>query len=293
MDDDLRRAIERLVPAGGGAQWRHVGASGFGDAWSVDAGGRRHFVKIASQGRAEMIDCEADGLRALAGTGAIRVPRIVASGSTGSSAFLVLEWLDVAGPAQAMLGRSLAQLHRAQPPQGPHGERFGWHRDNWIGATLQVNTWSDDWCAFFRDQRLAPQLARAADNGHRGLQHPGGELLAALPTLLGDHRPVPSLVHGDLWSGNAATLRDGDGAVFDPAVYVGDREVDLAMIELFGGFDPGFRDAYEARWPLDDGYPLRRDVYNCYHLLNHLNLFGSGYLSRVQSCIATLLAATR
>jgi len=241
-----------------------------------------------------MIDAEADGLRLLAATGAIRVPAVAAAGGEGDVAYLVLDWLDLDGALDhAALGRALAALHRAPTPHGPRGERFGGARDNWIGGTPQRNGWHDDWPAFFRDARLAPQLALAARNGYgNALARDGARLLERVPQMLRDHDPAPSLLHGDLWSGNAAALRDGTPAIFDPAAYVGDRETDLAMTELFGGFAPAFHAAYRAAWPLADGYARRRTLYNLYHVLNHLNLFGAGYLARAQRDVAWLLEET-
>ena len=255
--------------------------------------GRRVFVKRAAGADAAMLACEADGLRALAATGTIRVPAIVAENATANDAHLALEWLDLAAPIEPVaLGRALAALHCAPPPRGPCGERFGWHRDNFIGGTPQVNDWGDDWTAFFRDARLAPQLERAFHNGFHGhLERDGARLLLELPGSLRDHAPSPSLVHGDLWQGNAGTLPDGTPVVFDPAVYVGDGEVDLAMTELFGGFGGAFMRAYESVRPIAPGYALRRELYNLYHLLNHLNLFGAAYLARTERAVARLLEA--
>jgi fructosamine-3-kinase len=251
--------------------------------------GRRVFVKRAAA--AAMLACEADGLRALAATGAIRVPAILAEAVAVDDAHLVLEWLDLTAPTEPVaLGRALAALHGATAPRGPRGQRFGWHRDNFIGATLQINDWADDWTAFFRDARLVPQLERAHRNGYRGdLERDGVRLLSRLSDLLRDHAPSPSLVHGDLWQGNAGTLPDGSPVVFDPAIYVGDGEVDLAMTELFGGFGPAFMRAYESVRPIAPGYALRRDLYNLYHLLNHLNLFGAAYLARTGRTLARLV----
>ena len=250
--------------------------------------GRQVFVKRASDGA--MLACEADGLRALAAAGAIRVPAILAEGVAVDDAHLVLEWLDLTAPTKPVaLGRALAALHGATAPIGPRGERFGWHRDNFIGATPQINDWADDWTAFFRDARVVPQLERAHRNGYRGdLERDGVRLLSRLPDLLRDHAPSPSLVHGDLWQGNAGTLPDGSPVVFDPAVYVGDGEVDLAMTELFGGFGPAFMRGYESVRPIAPGYALRRDLYNLYHLLNHLNLFGRSYLGQVEETLGLL-----
>jgi protein-ribulosamine 3-kinase len=293
MNDRLRVAIQRALDSEGEAQWRHVGATGWGDAWSLALDGRRYFVKLASAERADMLEAEADGLQAIAHTRTVRVPGVIAAGRDDRDAYLVIEWLDMTGRTDnAALGVALAQMHRAPTPHGRRGGRFGWHRDNRIGATAQSNAWSDDWCAFFGERRLAPQFALASANGFGGaLQRNGERLLARLPSLLRDHDVVPSVVHGDLWSGNAATLADGTGVVFDPAVYVGDREVDIAMTELFGGFGATFAHAYADAWPLDARYPLRRGIYNLYHLLNHLNLFGASYLPRVERSVAQILAA--
>ena len=295
MEEPLRRAIERAVGADADPHWQRAGATGWGDAWHLATNGRRHFVKIVDTDRAAMLDAEADGLRALAGTRTIRVPKPIAVGVLGCHGYLVVEWLELSTHADsAELGVALAQLHRAKAPPGPRGERFGWHRDNFLGATRQANGWRDDWAAFFVERRLEPQLALAARNGFGdALQRVGEQVLAQVPRLLRDHEAVPSLVHGDLWSGNAAVLPDGTGVVFDPAVYVGDREVDLAMTELFGGFGASFAQAYAAEWPLDADYPLRRAIYNLYHLLNHLNLFGAAYLTRVERTTAAILAASR
>jgi fructosamine-3-kinase len=171
------------------------------------------------------------------------------------------------------MARMLAKLHRTT------SARFGWESDNWIGLAPQKNGWSDDWAGFFLERRLRPQAEWAAAKGFR----------IALPdvTRLLGHRPEPSLLHGDLWSGNAGFTREGP-VLFDPAVYYGDREADLAMTELFGGFPREFYAAYAAEFPLVPGYEARRDAYNLYHVLNHLNLFGAGYLAQAQTLLARL-----
>ena len=194
----------------------------------------------------------------------------------GASAYLLLEFLELrSGGDFASLGTMLAAMHRRQ------AERYGWPRDNYIGATAQPNGWSESWMAFWRERRLEPQLALAARNGYRIDVPPVWQLLEG-------HEPAPSLLHGDLWSGNAGFLPDGAPALFDPAVYYGDREADLAMTELFGGFARQFHSAYEAAWPLAPGYARRKHLYNLYHLLNHLNLFGGGYLAQVRSALRLL-----
>jgi len=271
------------------ATWCASGSSALNTTAMLSLAGRRFFVKMNAVDRAPMLAAEAEGLSAIVRTRTIRVPQPIAAGTAGPTAFLALEWLDFGhGGRDAALGYALAAMHRHA---GPH---FGWHRDNTIGTTPQQNAWSDAWPQFFRDRRLAPQLALAASRSHGGaLQRNGDRLLAALPALLAGHAPTPSLVHGDLWSGNAGRVATGEPVIFDPAVYFGDREADLAMSELFGGFGADFYAAYDDAWPRPDGHEVRRTVYNLYHVLNHLNLFGGGYRSQAEAMIGRLLALVR
>lgn len=251
-------------------------------------GPRTLFAKVNDAATAGLFASEADGLEALREAGALRVPRVVARGADEDHAWLLLEWLDLApldAAGAARLGLGLAALHRVRR------ERFGWPRDNHIGATPQSNVESEDWHAFFRDRRLHPQLQLAARNHLPSRMIDRGErLLADCGTLLAAHRPAASLLHGDLWPGNAAALADGTPAVFDPAVYAGDRETDLAMAGLFGGFPRDLHDAYGDAWPLPDGSRARRDLYNLYHVLNHANLFAGPYVRQSEEMIGRLLA---
>ncbi|MEW6119319.1 MAG: fructosamine kinase family protein [Pseudomonadota bacterium] len=255
----------------------------------LEDGARRFFVKANQPDRLPVFEAEADGLAALAASGAVRVPQVVCSGMAAGQAFLVLEHLDLRGHGDAArLGAQLVALHRT--PQA----HFGWSRDNWIGATPQPNGWADDWIAFWRDARLGFQFELAAQNGYGGALLRDGEALRAnLPAFFAGYMPAPSLLHGDLWGGNHGYLPDGMPVLFDPAPYVGDRECDLAMTELFGGFSPGFQAAYRAGWPLDPGYATRRTLYNLYHILNHANLFGGGYAAQAARMTAALLAEIR
>ena len=275
-----------LGPDAGAPSWSRIGGNPMTSVWSLAIDAARFFVKVTGGPSHLMLTAEADALQAIAQTGAIRVPRVFAAGQTESAAFLVVEWLEIVdGGRDAALGRALAGLHAATAP------RFGWHRDNTIGATPQANAWDDDWTAFFRDRRLVPQLKLAERNGYRGaLQRAGAKLLERVPRLLQGHRPAASLLHGDLWAGNAGRLGDGTPVVYDPAAYYGDREADLAMTELFGGFGPAFYAAYGEAMPLPPGHETRRTLYNLYHVLNHLNLFGTAYLARAESMVAELLA---
>lgn len=246
------------------------------------------FVKLAAAARLPMFEAEADGLRELAAAEAIRVPQLLGVGSNDRHAFIVLEWLELGGEsrrARHILGEQLARQHRVL------AEKHGWHRDNTIGATPQHNEPCADWQRFFAERRLGFQLDLAARNGHRGpLIERGRRLCERLDDFFVNCRPAPSLLHGDLWGGNWAVTVSGEPVVFDPAVYYGDREADLAMTRLFGGFGPEFYAAYEAAWPLDPGAGTRVALYNLYHVLNHLNLFGGGYGTQALGMIDRLLA---
>lgn len=237
-----------------------------------------------------MFDAEADGLRELRKAGAVRVPQVFASGVSDAQSYLLLEWLDL-GPrdqaSDAKLGELLAAQHRCT------GDRFGWYRDNTIGATPQVNTWHGNWLEFYREHRLGFQLRLAAQNGYgKEIANEGARLQERLEHFFEGYTPEPSLLHGDLWAGNYAAI-GGEPVIFDPVVYHGDRETDLAMTRLFGGFGECFYDAYARGWPLEPGHEQRLALYQLYHVLNHLNLFGSGYLSRAQELLRSLNRTTR
>jgi fructosamine-3-kinase len=247
------------------------------------------FVKVGPRASHTAFTAEADGLRELHAARALRVPQVLASGVADTAAFLALEWIerDRGGAAcEHRLGEGLAALHAVTAPH------FGWRRDNTIGRTPQVNDWSKDWVEFFRERRLRPQLALGERGGFpRRLSDRGTRLLEALPALLEGHRPRASLLHGDLWGGNWLATTEGEPVIFDPAVYYGDRETDLALTHLFGGFGAGFYRAYESAAPLPAGAALRAELYNLYHVLNHANLFGGGYAAQAQSSIDRLLSA--
>jgi len=243
------------------------------------------FVKAGPASALDMFEAEVEGLRELTLANAIRVPAVIDCGIEDGKAFIALERLHFQAATRAtetMLGEQLADLHR-------HTEaRHGWHRDNTIGLTPQHNPWSDDWVDFFREQRLRFQLDLAARNGYSGeLQSLGDRLACRLPELFDGYEPMASLCHGDLWSGNWG-VADGVPVIFDPAVYYGDRESDIAMTLLFGGFGRAFYRAYEERWPLAAGHERRLKLYQLYHVLNHLNLFGSGYLGQAMKLLRDL-----
>jgi protein-ribulosamine 3-kinase len=253
--------------------------------------GQDFFAKVVALDDASRLDAEREGLAALQATHAVRVPRVLEEGKDENLAWLLLEWLELqplSGPGAAALGASLAAMHRIAQP------RFGWERDNYIGASVQRNGWSDDWLDFWRNKRLVPQLRLAAANRLPSRLIDRGERLAAdCDVFFRNYVVQKSLLHGDLWGGNAAALPDGTPLIFDPAVYVGDREADLAMTTLFGGYPADFHAAYAAAWPPDDGYRARRDLYNVYHMLNHANLFAGGYVRQAQDLVERVLAEAR
>jgi len=247
-----------------------------------------YFVKLNQADGLAMFEAEADGLAELASANAIRVPEVISVGKSEDQSWLVTEYIAF-GRAETdslqRLGQQMAALHRCDADQ------FGWFRDNTIGLTAQLNQRSIDWIDFYREQRLRVQLKLAAHNGFTGsLQTKGEHLMENLALFFTSYQPEVSLLHGDLWGGNRAFDMAGQPVVFDPAVYYGDREADIAMTELFGGFGSDFYDAYREAWPLDDGYPVRKVLYNLYHILNHANLFGESYIVQAESMLDRLLA---
>jgi fructosamine-3-kinase len=270
----------RSVPGG-----ESINGGCINQAYLLSDGQQQYFVKLNRPETAGMFAAESAGLIEIAATQTITVPTVICGGVTDQHAYLALSYLDLAGrspQAWEKLGAELAALHRFNP-----GDRFGWHRNNTIGSTPQINDWHDNWVEFFANQRLGYQFQLATARGGRfsGQQR----LLAKLPEIL-NHRPKPSIVHGDLWGGNAGFTASGVPVIFDPATYWGDREVDLAMTELFGGFPRAFYAGYESVYPLTAGYQQRKVVYNLYHLLNHYNLFGSSYESQANRAIESALS---
>jgi fructosamine-3-kinase len=284
--------VLQLTPVGGGC---------IHSAWQLQLlDGGQLFAKTNRADLLPVLEAEADGLGALAAAacGELTIPNPLHWGCVDGHACLLMEWLPLARGAHSNssagwrgLGKGLARLHRYSL-EGKHDNPaapYGWTTDNFIGAGPQRNGWHASWGAFFAEQRLGVQLALAERSGHRLAG--AGTLLEQVPAWLGSHRVQPVLVHGDLWSGNASLLtgRGTPGAIFDPAVYRGDREVDLAMAQLFGGYPEAFFAGYQAEWPLEPGHQERVTLYNLYHLLNHANLFGGSYWDQAQQCIQTLI----
>lgn len=279
--------FEAITQVGGGPRWR---------IFAIDNARtgtpKRIFAKSGEAEALRIFAAEADGLARLrAASPLLRIPRVIACEAVDEQAVLLLQWLDLSPltpPAAALLSHALAALHRST------ADRFGLERDNFIGATPQLNTPNDDWVSFWQHCRLQPQLELCAKHRYPSRMIDRGErLMADCGAFFRDYQPLPSLLHGDLWAGNAAQDDAGLPVIYDPATYYGDREADIAMTELFGGFAPDFQAAYNNAWPLDRGYATRKHFYNLYHLLNHANLFAGDYVRDSEKMIEKLLAEIR
>lgn len=271
-----------------------VQAVGGGDSCQSSlliSGRQAVFVKTCPVEDEGMLAAEADGLAALAKTGSVRVPGVLGRGlfDDAAGSWLALEALDLrprSHEVDARLGVELAQLH------GRTGQQFGWHCANFIGRMPQANRQYANWTAFFLEQRLLPQCRQLLKSDpERKLNPLISRLIEAWKSTSNNHHPEPALLHGDLWAGNAAALPDATPVIFDPAVHYGDRECDLAMADLFGGFSEVFFSAYQQAWPLPDGWQQRRGFYQLYHWLNHANLFGGSYRAGLEARMRVLIGS--
>jgi protein-ribulosamine 3-kinase len=287
-----RGLIEQLSVAGLDAESDiEVSAATGGDinrAFRLVAGEHRFFVKLNRAELLPMFEAERAGLEAMRNTRAIRVPEVYATGCHGDQACIVMEYIELSGQADAeRLAAALAAMHECR------AESFGFHLDNTIGSTPQINRGCDDWIEFWRQNRLGFQLQLAEQRGFdSSLIDAGARLNEVIGRFFETYRPFASLLHGDLWSGNRAADSNGAPVIYDPACYYGDHEADLAMMELFGHPGERFFAAYRERFPIDAGYAERRDLYNLYHLFNHALLFGGGYLAQTRHGMERLLALT-
>ncbi|PLW66815.1 fructosamine kinase family protein [Pseudohalioglobus lutimaris] len=284
-------AVEQSIAAATGQPFRvlasrEVGGGCINEAAVLEGDGQCYFLKRNRPDLLAMFEAEATGLKEILASNSLRAPAPVATGYDQQCSWLVLEYIDMArSTADRDLGCGLAAMHRCS------AHAFGFQQDNFIGATPQTNAWTDNWVEFLREHRLAYQLRLAGSNGAgAAIMDSGQRLLEALPAFFSTYHPVPSLLHGDLWGGNHGADADGRPVIFDPATYYGDREADLAMTELFGGFSDRFYQSYRDSWDIDPGYTTRKVLYNLYHVLNHFNLFGGGYCRQARGMIDLLLA---
>lgn len=286
LDPSLARAVESAVREALGSAWRlraadRIGGGSIADAWRLDTAGGPLFLKAGAA--AHPFDAEAQALEEIAAAHAVRVPRPIASGVAATQGFLVLEWIDLHDSGDwTAAGAAVAALH------GATHEAYGWHRDNTIGATPQFNARTTDWATFYRERRLRPQFRFARERGLHALAALEDAACRASDALLAGEAPPASLLHGDLWRGNLAFDAAGRAVLFDPATYHGDAETDLAMARLFGGFPASFFAAYDAARAPRPGRSERLTLYQLYHVLNHANLFGGGYIAQARSLIDAL-----
>jgi fructosamine-3-kinase len=287
---DLERVIGELKRRSGirvdTNRVRSVVGGSINQAFCLLADPEPLFVKINAAHALPVFEAEVEGLEALRSAEGVSVPETVDVGCVGETSYLALRWVEFSSKtksAEHLLGVALAQQHR------DIAEQFGWHRENTIGATPQRNTLMCNWSDFFRLERLGVQLELAVERGLPQQQlDQTYYVMERLEWFFVGREPVASLLHGDLWSGNWGCDASGEPFIYDPAVYYGDREADLAMTRLFGGFGDAFYSAYQNEWPLTDGWEARVDLYNLYHLLNHFNLFGASYLDQTSDTLSRL-----
>lgn len=275
-----------------------VGGGSINSSYQITGtNGQHYFIKLNSSELEYMFQVEFDSLhelsKALTGdreiiTQTIKIPQPICFGSIGSKSYLVIEYLSIKSSGDSKkFGQALAQMHKIT------AQKYGWYQNNIIGSTAQSNRQHNDWLTFWREERMRPQFQMLYDKGYQSYLQPLSEqLLNHIDSLLANHTPAASLLHGDLWSGNYAFTNTSEkqecAVIFDPALYYGDRETDLAMTELFGGFSQDFYQGYNDTWPLENGYNKRKALYNLYHILNHANLFGASYLNQAISMMQRL-----
>ena len=269
-------------------QTHSVSGGCINSAFIIESDSQSFFIKLNQSGLLSMFEAEFSGLEEISKSETVKVPQPIVCGISADKAFIVLEKISIgSGNAKSdvTLGQQLAALHQINQPY------YGWQQNNTIGSTEQINDSSDNWIGFWKAHRLGFQLSLAEKKGYGGsLIRSGKRLSESLDFFFSNYTLQPSLLHGDLWSGNASTTKSGEPIIYDPACYYGDREADIAMTELFGGFGSNFYAAYNESYPLDSDYTIRKTLYNLYHILNHLNLFGEGYLHQAENMIDSLLA---
>ncbi len=285
---EINAAISHAIGASFTLQSAPLSISGgaINQCFLLEGSGQAFFVKLNQPNLVSMFAAEYEGLLEIHRSLTIRTPEPLCFGATANNSYLIMEYIpfSVRTVKYTELGQQLATMHQTIHSQ------FGWHRDNTIGSTVQLNTRSNNWSQFWKKYRLQYQLDLAQQQGCCvRFQKLGEQLLGQVDVFFKNYKPPASLLHGDLWSGNYSGTHDGTPVIFDPAVYYGDRETDLAMTELFGGYPAEFYAAYNEAYPLDKGYESRKCLYNLYHILNHVNLFGHGYIAQAENMMKKLL----
>lgn len=244
------------------------------EAWQIKTLNEDFFLKVANLSQKGFFYTEAEGLNELAKCNSLLSPEVIGLHESDTQCFILLEYINLEAhneQSQIKLGHGLAELHRIS------AESYGLSKSNYIGASPQINHKSKNWVDFYNNCRLMPQ---AYMTGIDEVESLAEQLSQVTEKFFRDYTPVASLLHGDLWSGNTARTSKDTAVIFDPAVYYGDRESDIAFTEFFGGFSPEFYKAYNETWPLHPGYEFRKYLYQLYHSINHLNLFGNSYLAK-------------
>lgn len=263
-----------------------VSGGDISDCYMISDDEQRYFVKVNTRDFLAKFEIEGENLRSLRETSTVQVPELVMIGTSKNHAFIVLNYLPTKPLDNATnsyeFGVQLAKLH-----QWGEQKEYGFDADNYIGSTLQPNPWDKKWGRFFAEQRIGWQLQLLREKGIELFNI--SELVDVVQSRLANHSPRPSLLHGDLWHGNVANSVFGP-ICYDPACYWGDRECDIAMTELFEGFQPEFYQGYESILPLSLDYVERKNIYNLYHVLNHYNQFGGHYLVEAESLIKKILS---
>ncbi|NOX26635.1 MAG: fructosamine kinase family protein [Gammaproteobacteria bacterium] len=271
-----------------------ISGGSINNSYKISGNDKHYFLKTNNTDYSKMFAAEAKGLKCIADSNTVLTPKPICYGETNDNTYLVMDYLELGSAHKQseqhpiyQLGEQLAAMHHCIEAT------YGWEIDNTIGSTPQINTKNNSWLEFYREQRLGYQINLASNNGHHGRIIDNVQKLNEYLDQLLSHNPPASLLHGDLWSGNYGVTNSGVPAIFDPAVYYGDRETDIAMTELFGGFPPRFYDAYWHHYPKEAEYYVRKTLYNLYHILNHLNLFGEGYYSQADHMVSALLSEVR
>lgn len=283
LDSDIEHLLKKLISSGDELNISTVGGGSINEAFRVQSIGSTVFVKTNhADAHPGMFEAEARGIELLRKHSHFDIPRVLKTGIENNTAYLVMEWIEGGSPNLDFwenFAQNLAQMHRTSADQ------FGLDHPNYIGSLPQQNGTRVSWSEFYIEMRLEPQLRMARDSGQgdQALNRSFEKLFARIENLFPDE--APALLHGDLWGGNFMCTDSGNATIFDPAVYYGHREMDLAMSKLFGGFDREFYDFYHENFPLENGWQERIPLGQLYPLLVHVNLFGSGYLPQVNSCL--------
>jgi fructosamine-3-kinase len=282
METFVTQALAELhLPMEKGISLSRCAGGDINDAFVCRTGSLSYFVKVHSGSKA-MFTEEMNALIQLSETGLLTVPEPLGVYQGEYQSCLVMSFIAMKPLSEEgyfVAGQHLARCHEQTEA------RYGWPSNNFIGTTRQVNHWTGNWFEFFIEHRLQQQIDLLGDKEIASYR----PRLDSLQVRFQDYQPPPSLLHGDLWSGNLAATDEGAPIFFDPASYYGDRETDLAMTELFGRFPSAFYRGYEAVWPMDSGYTLRKPIYQLYHILNHANLFGGGYVAQSRRMLSQLL----